>query len=196
MNIVELIIASQTIHRFSNNTRLHASSLNNHFEALRNTMGLLDYTNRQNTGLKATIKQLNQLIYHLSHNNTIPRDSVEMIRDIDLTAKPGAISIAKQFKAFQDTKKLLEKECDDFKISIADHIKKAQEVRNISLKVPDKTKSVIEWLDKEIIPSLENARNMTTELENAIIAIPVIQTENEIDKLSMESINYEMDNDD
>ncbi len=119
-----------------------------------------------------------------------------MIRDIDLTAKPGAISIAKQFKAFQDTKKLLEKECDDFKISIADHIKKAQEVRNISLKVPDKTKSVIEWLDKEIIPSLENARNMTTELENAIIAIPVIQTENEIDKLSMESINYEMDNDD
>ena len=38
----------------------------------------------------------------------------------------------------------MEKECDDFKTSIADHIKKAQEVGNISLKIPDKTKSVID----------------------------------------------------
>jgi len=195
MDIMELIIASQTVERFAHNIRLHVSGLNNHFETLKNTMGLLDYSNRQNKGLRATIKQLNHIIYHLKKNKLIQEDSAELIRDIDLSAKPGAISIAKQFEAFQNTRNLLEQECDAFMICLSEHLNRAKEVRKTALKVPDKSTRILSWLDKSVMPSLNDANNITVELKEAVIAIPLISTEREVKELSMEKLQYDFPDD-
>lgn len=169
--VMELIVASQTFPRFASNIQLHESNLRIHFQTIQNSAGMLDEINRQRVGIKATIKQLNQVIFALNKQGIT---NLELIKNVDLEAKPGAISIAKAYEAFVTTKDLLEQEIKDYHEEIDKQIMQALEVKKKAVKVPNKKNSVQDWVDRQIIPSLEKSKHSSNDLLLSLQAIPLI----------------------
>jgi hypothetical protein len=189
ISVIELVLASSTIDRYANNIKLHLSNLSIHYETLRNVVGLLDFTNRQNRGIRATIKQLNQIIYHLKKSGVLPEScGLEQIQGIDLESKPGAISIARQFRAFEETRHLLIEECRSFLQSLAGNSASVEKIRKASVSVPEWTDVIRSWLNRNVTPSLRRAQEETHRLIAAASDIPTIEDTAQIHALSQESL--------
>jgi hypothetical protein len=102
IDVMELIVSSQTFERFTNNISLHAANLQIHLQTIQNTAGLLDAVNRQRHGIKALIRTVNHLVNVLGVG-----DKVDKIEGVDVDMRPGSISIWRAYEAFENTRDLL-----------------------------------------------------------------------------------------
>jgi hypothetical protein len=195
IEVMELVISSQTFNRFANNIRLHEANLQIHYQTIVNTLGLVNDLNRQRLGLKATIKQLNQVIYILQKGKVDNDNHLQMIQNIDLDIKPGSISIAKAYEAFSNTRNILIDEIQSFLEHIRDQELKVRKIREYSENVPEKQRAIESWIDRKIIPLLERTEKQSEELLSSVRSIPLLEKKNtdKIKELSSEESEYKFD---
>lgn len=152
---------------------------------------MLDEINRQRLGIKAAITQINRVIRALDAakiNNT----NCEIIKDIDLDLKPGAISIAKAYSAFEEAKSLLEKEAEEYITLVNRQIDRAVQISHLAENVPEKRGQISDWLDRKVIPQLKKSRKSTEDLLLAIRGIPKIEAKQQEQLVQIVEADIEM----
>jgi hypothetical protein len=176
IEVVELIIASQTFNRFASNIQLHESNLRIHHQTIQNSAGLLDAVNRQRVGIKALMTQMNRVIRSLDTAG-INSTGCEQIKNIDVDPRPGAISIANAYKSFEEARQLLENEASEYITMVDQQISRALKIKSLAESVPDKKNPVSNWIDRRILPGLKQSKLSTEDLLMSISTIPVIEAE-------------------
>lgn len=174
IEVVELIIASQTFNRFAANIQLHESNLRIHHQTIQNSVGMLDDINRQRVAVKALMSQVNRIIVSLNNAN-LNSSKCEKIANIDVDMKPGAVSIIKAYESFEETRALLEKEAREYTLLVEQQIKRALQIRDFANTVPDKKHQIYEWLDRKVIPQLKKSQRSTNDLLLSLKNIPAIK---------------------
>lgn len=174
IEVVELIIASQTFNRFAANIQLHESNLRIHHQTIQNSVGMLDDINRQRVAVKALMSQVNRIIVSLNKAN-LNTSNCEKIANIDVDMKPGAVSIVKAYESFEETRSLLEKEAREYTLLVEQQINRALQIRAFANTVPDKKHQIHEWLDRKVIPQLRKSRLSTDDLLLSLKNIPAIK---------------------
>lgn len=182
IDVMELIVCSQTFERFTNNVNIHAANLQIHLHTIKNTAGLLDAVNRQRTGIKALMCTVNHLINVLKLN-----EKVDKIEGIDVDIKQGAISIIDAYKAFEETRDLLIAELTAYEGAVKQQLDRVDRVRVAARKIDGMSAQVSNWLEKSIEPSLIAARNLAKELKAELAMIPRLEAELRRDLLEMNS---------
>ena len=183
--ILELLITSETIEKFTDNVGLHASNLDIHFKSLKNTLGILEIVNRQNKGIKAAIGKLNYLIQTLNNQRVLKKGQVTPIENIDLERRRGAISILEQYNAFTRTHELLEVESGKLINSIERQLAQVEELKSYA-KGSKSERDVTNWLNKSVVPNLREAKRKTMLLTDSLSDIPKLPVNpkgNEFQKL-------------
>lgn len=173
LEVIELIIASQTIGRFAANIQLHEANLRIHHQGIQNSVGMLDAINRQRVGVKALFTQVNKIILSLNQTG-INRHDATVIKDINVDPRPGAISISNAYAAFDETLGLLHNEAQEFIALTNRQIEKAMHVKVVAANVPGKQQKIENWIERRVIPSLQNARESTNKLLLSLDQIPQI----------------------
>jgi hypothetical protein len=171
IKILELVTTSQTIEKFTDNIGIHAANLNIHFMSLKNTIGLLEFTNRNNKGLRAVIAKVNLIIRLLIKERVVKRGLLEEISNIDLERKQGAITILGQYNAFMQTQELIEIESRKLIDSIDRQLEQVEELKVYAGDSSAK-REVTNWLDKSVIPHLTVAKQNTILLTESLSEIP------------------------
>lgn len=174
IEVVELIIASQTFNRFAANIQLHESNLRIHHQTIQNSVGMLDDINRQRVAVKALMMQVNRIIYSLDKAN-LNSSNCEKIANIDVDMKPGAVSIVRAYESFEEARHLLEQEAYAYIALVEQQIKRAIEIRQIAESVPDKKNQIHQWLDRRVVPQLRKSKLSTEDLLSSIQHIPQIE---------------------
>lgn len=183
LEVIELIIASQTIERFAANIQLHEANLRIHHQGIQNSVGMLDSINRQRVGVKALFTQVNKIISSLNLAGINKHDAT-IIKDINVDPRPGAISIANAYSAFDETVNLLTKEAQEF-ISLTEmQIERSLRVKAAAINVPGKQHRIENWIDKSVIPSLRNAKSSTGNLLRSLDEIPKIGAKDKLRELA------------
>lgn len=173
IEVIELIIASQTIERFAANIQLHEANLRIHHQGIQNSAGMLDAINRQRVGLKALFEQVNKIIFSINDAG-INRYEATQIKGIDVDPRPGAISISNAYAAFEETVGLLNNETNEFVALTERQIERALHVRALAAEVPGKKRRIEDWIDRGVIPSLKNAKKSSVNLLRSLDEIPRI----------------------
>ena len=176
IDVMELIVCSQTFERFSNNISIHASNIRIHAQTIKNTAGIVDQMNRQNKAIKALMQTVNHLI-----NVTNSEKIVGKVQGIDVERREGAISILDAYKAMEETKELLEDELLSFTHAIDDQLKRVDSVRAAARLVPNLSIQVSAWLDKSIEPLLIARRKEALVLRADFVAMSRIEPELRLD---------------
>ncbi|WP_294261576.1 hypothetical protein [uncultured Comamonas sp.] len=194
LEVIELIIASQTIGRFAANIQLHEANLRIHHQSIQNSVGMLDSINRQRVGIKALFSQVNKIILSLDSAG-INRHGATLIKDIDVDPRPGAISISNAYAAFDETVSLLYNEAEDF-IHLTDRqIERALKVKAMAANVPSKQRRIEDWIDRSVIPSLRHANKSTHNLLLSLNEIPQIGNREQIQSIGSYRGNIEEQDD-
>ena len=176
IEVIELIIASQTFNRFAANIQLHESNLRIHHQTIQNSVGMLGDINRQRVAIKAVMTQLNRVIESIDKAG-LNETRCEKIDGIDIDARPGAVSIVKAYEAFEETRNLLVQEAIEYIGLVDQQIERASKIKVLASKVPDKRNQIENWLDRRVIPMLRKSRRSTEALQKAISNIPMIEKE-------------------
>jgi hypothetical protein len=175
IEVIELIIASQTFNRFAANIQLHESNLRIHHQTIQNSVGMLDDIGRQRWAIKALMTQVNRVIGSIDKAG-LNTTKCERIADIDIDIKPGAVSISKAYEAFEEARELLSREASEYIGLVDTQIKRASQIKSIAENVPEKRNQIENWLDRRVIPMLKKSKKSTEELQKSITAIPRIDT--------------------
>lgn len=170
IDVMELIVSSQTFERFTNNISLHAANLQIHLQTIQNTVGLLDDVNRQRVGIKALMRTVNHLVNVLGVG-----DKVDKIEGIDVDMHPGTISILRAYEAFENTRDLLIVEIDSFTDAVAVQLERVEHVRTAARKLPDASRKVSSWLEKSVEPKLLDAKKQAESLRGDLSVIPKLE---------------------
>lgn len=178
IDVIELIIASQTFNRFAANIQLHESNLRIHHQTIQNSVGMLGDINRQRVAIKAVMMQLNRVISSIDKAG-LNSTKCEKIDGIDIDAKPGAVSISKAYGAFEETRNLLAQEATEYISLVDQQIERASKIKTLAYKVPDKKYQIEDWLDRRVIPMLRKSKESTEVLQKAITSIPMIEAEHQ-----------------
>lgn len=190
LEVIELIIASQTIGRFAANIQLHEANLRIHHQGIQNSVGMLDAINRQRVGVKALFTQVNKIILSLNSAG-INRHDATLIKDINVDPRPGAISISNAYAAFDETVGLLHNEAQEF-IALTDRqMERALHVKATAANVPGKQQRIENWIDRSIIPSLRNAKKSTNYLLQSLDEIPQIRAREQLEAIADQRGNIE-----
>lgn len=190
LEVVELIIASQTIGRFAANIQLHEANLRIHHQGIQNSVGMLDAINRQRVGIKALFTQVNKIIMSLNLAN-INRHDATIIKDINVDPRPGAISIANSYAAFDETVGLLYNEAQEFIALTERQMERALHVKAAAANVPGKQRRIEDWIDRSVIPSLRSAKKSTGNLLQSLDEIPKIGVREQLQELANKRGNIE-----
>lgn len=186
LEVIELIIASQTIGRFAANIQIHEANLRIHHQGIQNSVGMLDSINRQRIGIKALFTQVNKLILSMDYAG-INRHGATQIKDIDVDPRPGAISIASAYSAFDETVGLLHNEAIEFIKMTERQIERAIHVKAMAHSVPGKKQRIEDWIDRSVLPSLKNAEGSTTRLLSSLDEIPRIRNQEQLHMIGQKS---------
>lgn len=173
LEVIELIIASQTIGRFAANIQLHEANLRIHHQSIQNSVGMLDSINRQRVGIKALFAQVNKIILSIDSAG-INRYGATQIKDINVDPRPGAISISNAYAAFDETVGLLQNEAQEFIYLTEKQMERALKVKAMASSVPGKQQRIEHWIDRSIAPSLRQAKKSTQNLLLSLEEIPKI----------------------
>ena len=170
LEVIELIIASQTIGRFAANIQLHEANLRIHHQSIQNSVGMLDSINRQRDGIKALFTQVNKIILSIDSAG-INRYGATQIKDINVDPRPGAISISNAYSAFDETAGLLHNEAEEFIHLTEKQMQRALKVKAMAASVPGKQRRIEDWIDRSILPSLRQAKKST---HNLLLSLPIL----------------------
>ncbi len=170
IDLMELIVSSQTFERFTNNISLHAANLQIHLQTIQNTIGLLDDVNRQRVGIKTLMRTVNHLVNVLGVG-----DKVDKIENIDVDIHPGSISILRTYESFENTRDLLLKEIDAFAAAVDGQLKRVENVRAAARLLPAKSAEVSSWIEKQVEPKLLEAKNQAVSLRGELTVIPRLE---------------------
>jgi hypothetical protein len=171
IDVLEIIIGSQTIQRYSNNIQLHQANLGIHIHTIKNTKGLVDDVNRLRVAIKRTMSAVNQLIRAQG-----PHSKIEPIEGIDVEIRQGAISIHDSYQAFEQTKLLLVNEIEGFSKYLDSQFAALNRVRKAAAALPSTPQGLIKWLDEKIEPSLRNTKKGALQIKTELVSIPQISS--------------------
>lgn len=183
LEVIELIISSQTIGRFAANIQLHEANLRIHHQSIQNSVGMLDSINRQRVGIKALFSQVNKIILSIDSAG-INRYGATQIKDINVDPRPGAISISNAYAAFDETVGLLQNEAQEFIYLAERQIQKALKIKAMASTVPGKQQRIENWIDRSVIPSLRQATKSTNNLLLSLDEIPKIGNREQLQSIS------------
>ena len=190
LEVIELIIASQTIGRFAANIQLHEANLRIHHQSIQNSVGMLDSINRQRVGIKALFTQVNKIILSIDSAG-INRYGATQIKDINVDPRPGAISISNAYSAFDETAGLLHNEAEEFIHLTEKQMQRALKVKAMAASVPGKQRRIEDWIDRSIVPSLRQAKKSTHNLLLSLDEIPKIGNREQLQAISSQRGNIE-----
>ena len=190
LEVIELIIASQTIGRFAANIQLHEANLRIHHQSIQNSVGMLDSINRQRVGIKALFTQVNKIILSIDSAG-INRYGATQIKDINVDPRPGAISISNAYSAFDETAGLLHNEAEEFIHLTERQMERALKVKAMAASVPGKQRRIEDWIDRSIVPSLRQAKKSTHNLLLSLDEIPKIGNREQLQAISSQRGNIE-----
>ena len=190
LEVIELIIASQTIGRFAANIQLHEANLRIHHQSIQNSVGMLDSINRQRVGIKALFTQVNKIILSIDSAG-INRYGATQIKDINVDPRPGAISISNAYSAFDETAGLLHNEAEEFIHLTEKQMQRALKVKAMAASVPGKQRRIEDWIDRSIVPSLRQAKKSTHNLLLSLDEIPKIGNREQLQAMSSQRGNIE-----
>ena len=190
LEVIELIIASQTIGRFAANIQLHEANLRIHHQSIQNSVGMLDSINRQRVGIKALFTQVNKIILSIDSAG-INRYGATQIKDINVDPRPGAISISNAYSAFDETAGLLHNEAEEFIHLTEKQMQRALKVKAMAASVPGKQRRIEDWIDRSILPSLRQAKKSTHNLLLSLDEIPKIGNREQLQAISSQRGNIE-----
>ena len=190
LEVIELIIASQTIGRFAANIQLHEANLRIHHQSIQNSVGMLDSINRQRVGIKALFTQVNKIILSIDSAG-INRYGATQIKDINVDPRPGAISISNAYSAFDETAGLLHNEAEEFIHLTEKQMQRALKVKARAASVPGKQRRIEDWIDRSIVPSLRQAKKSTHNLLLSLDEIPKIGNREQLQAISSQRGNIE-----
>ncbi len=190
LEVIELIIASQTIGRFAANIQLHEANLRIHHQSIQNSVGMLDSINRQRVGIKALFTQVNKIILSIDSAG-INRYGATQIKDINVDPRPGAISISNAYSAFDETAGLLHNEAEEFIHLTEKQMQRALKVKAMAASVPGKQRRIEDWIDRSILPSLRQAKKSTHNLLLSLDEIPKIGNKEQLQAIGSQRGNIE-----
>ena len=190
LEVIELIIASQTIGRFAANIQLHEANLRIHHQSIQNSVGMLDSINRQRVGIKALFTQVNKIILSIDSAG-INRYGATQIKDINVDPRPGAISISNAYSAFDETAGLLHNEAEEFIHLTEKQMQRALKVKAMAASVPGKQRRIEDWIDRSIVPSLRQAKKSTHNLLLSLDEIPKIGNKEQLQAIGSQRGNIE-----
>lgn len=190
LEVIELIIASQTIGRFAANIQLHEANLRIHHQSIQNSVGMLDSINRQRVGIKALFTQVNKIILSIDSAG-INRYGATQIKDINVDPRPGAISISNAYSAFDETAGLLHNEAEEFIHLTEKQMQRALKVKAMAASVPGKQRRIEDWIDRSILPSLRQAKKSTHNLLLSLDEIPKIGNKEQLQAIVSQRGNIE-----
>ena len=190
LEVIELIIASQTIGRFAANIQLHEANLRIHHQSIQNSVGMLDSINRQRVGIKALFTQVNKIVLSIDSAG-INRHGATQIKDINVDPRPGAISISNAYAAFDETAGLLHNEAEEFIHLTERQMERALKVKAMAASVPGKQRRIEDWIDRSIVPSLRQAKKSTHNLLLSLDEIPKIGNREQLQAISSQRGNIE-----
>ena len=190
LEVIELIIASQTIGRFAANIQLHEANLRIHHQSIQNSVGMLDSINRQRVGIKALFTQVNKIVLSIDSAG-INRHGATQIKDINVDPRPGAISISNAYAAFDETAGLLHNEAEEFIHLTERQMERALKVKAMAASVPGKQRRIEDWIDRSIVPSLRQAKKSTHNLLLSLDEIPKIANREQLQAISSQRGNIE-----
>ena len=190
LEVIELIIASQTIGRFAANIQLHEANLRIHHQSIQNSVGMLDSINRQRVGIKALFTQVNKIILSIDSAG-INRYGATQIKDINVDPRPGAISISNAYSAFDETAGLLHNEAEEFIHLTEKQMERALKVKAMAASVPGKQRRIEDWIDRSILPSLRQAKKSTHNLLLSLDEIPKIGNKEQLQAIGSQRGNIE-----
>lgn len=182
LEVIELIIASQTIGRFAANIQLHEANLRIHHQSIQNSAGMLDAINRQRVGIKALFTQVNKIILSIDSAGA-NRYGATQIKDINVDPRPGAISISNAYAAFCETVGLLQNEAQEFIYLTEKQMERALKVKAMASSVPGKQQRIEDWIDRSIAPSLRQAKKSTQNLLLSLDEIPKIRNREQLQSI-------------
>lgn len=190
LEVIELIIASQTLGRFAANIQLHEANLRIHHQSIQNSVGMLDSINRQRVGIKALFTQVNKIILSIDSAG-INRYGATQIKDINVDPRPGAISISNAYSAFDETVGLLHNEAEEFIHLTEKQMQRALKVKAMAASVPGKQRRIEDWIDRSILPSLRQAKKSTHNLLLSLDEIPKIGNKEQLQAIGSQRGNIE-----
>lgn len=190
LEVIELIIASQTLGRFAANIQLHEANLRIHHQSIQNSVGMLDSINRQRVGIKALFTQVNKIILSIDSAG-INRYGATQIKDINVDPRPGAISISNAYSAFDETAGLLHNEAEEFIHLTEKQMQRALKVKAMAASVPGKQRRIEDWIDRSILPSLRQAKKSTHNLLLSLDEIPKIGNKEQLQAIVSQRGNIE-----
>ncbi len=189
IEVMELIVSSQTFERFANNIKIHASNLEIHFQALMNTQGITRDIGHYRYAIKALMQTVNNMI----RVQRLQKDGVKMISGVDVEKVSGAVSLWYLAEAFENCRVLLLTEIASFHEAVDAQSKHIENIRTAAKTVPDASNAIASWLDDTVEPALREAELAVDDLDKELRAFPALSDLHDVKlKKEMEEEQKEM----
>jgi hypothetical protein len=174
LDLIELVVWSQVVHRFSNNIEIHAAHLNTHFQTLQNMVGMLALSHNNHEAVTNTVDYINKVVTELKNSDSLTNLSIPELQSPELPPKAAHISIENQYKAFELTREVLAVEVKDFKETLTAQLRKAEQLSSTAIALLGPHDQLTRWINKDVLTSIKAVRDKTNDLRFAIKDLPQI----------------------